>query len=96
MDLKTLLSTTPESLAQAQHDALQAHVLQVLDYWVRAIKDRKYGDDEIPATFASPAGDSYGLDNVCIDFAPPGVTTDMDISDVLTRLEELNKLARGN
>lgn len=94
MDLKQLLETTPESMAQVQHDALKTHVLFKLDAVRQLIS--KEGYLKVDAyTFLSPAGGGYGMDNACINFAPDGVDEPMDIDDAMGRLQTLKTIIQG-
>jgi len=91
--LKQLMAATPESIAKIQYDALQAHVLQVLNKIETAVMDADY-ESVWAATFSSPAGDGHGMDNSCINFTYiEGEGDVMDIGDACNRLEELRKLA---
>lgn len=90
--LAALMSTTPNTLAKAQHDALQAHVLSVLGQVAETIRERRYEKD-LP-TFFSPSGGDMGADNTCINFAYSGSEDDvLDIDDVYTKLRALDSLA---
>jgi len=93
MDLKTLLDTRPENLAEAQHKALRAHVAATLNIIRERVLDGRY-DLVREMLFDSPAGDGMGSDNVCINFDYTGDkrAEPLDISMVLDRLEQLRNL----
>lgn len=91
--LKQLMAATPESIAKLQYEALQVHVLQVLNRIETAVMAADY-ESVWAATFLSPARDGYGMDNSCINFTYiEGEGNVMDIGDVCNRLEELRILA---
>jgi protein-tyrosine phosphatase len=87
--LFTLLSTTPESLAKLQYDSLKAHAIVVLQSALRNVTQDT--PDKIK-TFHSPAGDGYGRDNDCIDFAYPGTDEPLDIKEITEKLLHLKEL----
>lgn len=93
MNLHELMSTTPESLAEKQRNALEAHIIRRLTLAIEHVKSRKYTDLKA-LTFSSPAGDGYGMDNDCIDFA----WDPKDCADILqayNRLEQLDNLVKS-
>jgi hypothetical protein len=92
MKLEQLLKTTPETLAVEQHDALKAHVINVLELTLKAVKDEYYTAVNNFAQF-SPAGDGMGCDNYFINFGYED-NKPLDICDVMERLIELKKIAK--
>ena len=94
IDLDKLMTTTPESLAKLQHDTLKAHFLDVLKSIQDAIQHEEYNEEDLPL-FNSPAGDGWGLDNVCIDFSYAGHSDPIDIQEALTMLRKLRAIAKG-
>ena len=83
--LANLLATTPGTLATAQHVALKAHVLSVLNQFVRAVETETYGLRELPA-----CADAAGV--VYMDF---GFATDepLDFEEVFSKLRRLKDVA---
>lgn len=67
MELKELMQTSVENLAEKQHDKLKQHVLNIINKLELYIDNEQYDKVE-DMTFSSPAGDGYGLDNNCINF----------------------------
>jgi hypothetical protein len=92
MNLEQLLKTTPETLAVEQHDALKAHVINVLESTLKAVKDEYYSAIQ-ELTIDSPAGDGYGCDNNFINFGYED-NKPLDICEVMERLIELKKIAK--
>jgi hypothetical protein len=97
MNLEQLLKTTPETLAVEQHDALKAHVINVLESTLKAVKDEYYSAIQ-ELTIDSPAGDGYGgdgygCDNNFINFGYED-NKPLDIYEVMERLIELKKIAK--
>ena len=93
MELSQLMETTPETLARAQYDALQKHVLTILEQAATNVANHK-GVGDTPVFF-SPAGDDMGLDNTCIDFAYKIGTDGLDFNAVCTELMRLRGIAKG-
>ncbi len=96
MDLKKLLSTTPETLAREQYDALTAAVVSRLGKLAGRVQ-RGELEEASAVLFNSPAGDGHGCENACIDFSEmlercgvDGCTT--DIGDVLGKLHDLKRV----
>jgi len=93
MNLKKLLETKPETLAEEQHDALKEHVIIVLDKVMTAIKSENY--DAVEAmTSSSPAGDGYGADNSFIEFEWEPTADGVDIADVAGTLRGLKSMSK--
>jgi hypothetical protein len=92
MKLEQLLKTTPETLAVEQHDALKAHVINVLERTLNAVRDEYYTAVSNFAQF-SPAGDGMGYDNHFINFGY-NEKEPLDIVEVMERLIELKKIAK--
>jgi hypothetical protein len=92
MNLEQLLKTTPETLAVEQHDALKAHVINVLESTLKAVKDEYYSAIQ-ELTIDSPAGDGYCCDNNFINFGYED-NKPLDICEVMERLIELKKIAK--
>lgn len=92
MDLKELLSTTPEDLAKLQHKELKKIVLNKLKEISKLIENEKYDKIEEYTVF-SPAGDGMGTDSYHINF---GYAESMkeDIIDVIDRLKELKDMIK--
>ncbi len=98
MDLKKLLETTPETLAQQQYGMLTQAVVSRLG----TLQGHIARGELVAAQsmlFNSPAGDDHGWDNACVEFtdllAVKGYeNTDrgVDISDVIDRLAALQKI----
>lgn len=95
MDIKKLLSTTPETLALEQYDALRQAVVSRLGT-LGGLVQRGAMDEAGEMLMSSPSGDGHGCDNSCIDFSDvldrgeQGCST--DIGDVLDRLASLKKV----
>ena len=93
IDLKKLLSTTPETLAERQHEALLREVQSTFSRIVNHLQKGEF--DQANAMLGdSPAGDGHGCDNRCIKFdhvldPVPGCFT--DIGEVIAKLETLVK-----
>lgn len=66
MDLKKLLSTTPETLAREQYDALRVAVVHRLGVLQGHIS-RGTLEAAREMLMTSPAGDGHGCDNQTID-----------------------------
>jgi uncharacterized protein (UPF0297 family) len=92
MKLEQLLKTTPETLAIEQHDALKAHVINVLESTLQAVRDEYYNAIQ-KMTMDSPAGDGMGCDNNFINFGYED-NKPLDIYEVMERLIELKKIAK--
>jgi hypothetical protein len=91
MDLKTIMNTTPEALAKLQYKELKSFVLERLNEIVQLIKDDKYEKlDEF--LFNSPAGDGYGMDNMCINFSYDALENRVDISEIVEKLTYLKSI----
>jgi len=89
MHLSELMTTTPQNLAERQLEALSAHAIGILKALIESIKVKNFKD--VPLTFFSPAGDGYGRDNYCINFAYNKDET-MDIAELMEKLELLRLL----
>lgn len=96
-DIKKLLSTTPETLAEQQREALIVAVQQTFSKFVSHLQKRDFASAE--AMLAdSPSGDGHGCDNRCLSFdhvmdsPAPGCFT--DIGDILDRLKSLSGLRK--
>lgn len=92
MDLKQLLATTPETLAQQQYDALRKAAASLLGKLAGHIERGEISSAQA-MLMTSLAGDVHGCDNQCINF---DVLLDRrdegchsDIGTVLARLENL-------
>jgi len=92
MNLRKLLETKPETLAEEQHDALKEHVIIVLDKVMTVIKSERYGDVGA-LTSSSPAGDGYGTDKSFIEFDWVQSNDGMDIVEVVEVLDSLKKVS---
>lgn len=90
MNIKEFLATTPESLAQKQHDALKAYVVEELKKFTQLISNEKYNEAKSCLNF-SPAGDGYGSENYYLSFDEVGCD---DLSNVLSRLKQLKELCK--
>lgn len=92
MDLKKLLSTTPETLAQQQREALLREVESTFGRLVGYMKKGEL-DKAREMLGDSPAGDGHGCDNVCVSFnhvIDPPMGCFSDIGDILHRLAALS------
>lgn len=99
MDLKKLLETTPESLAQEQYDALRQAVVQRLGVLAGHVQRGEFDTARL-LLFNSLAGDGNGDDNCCISFTDLMATGaaglyETDIGDVIDRLDALKKMIKG-
>lgn len=94
MELSKIMETTPETLARVQYDALQKHVISILQLALINVSNHK-GVGDTP-TFYSPAGDGMGMDNTCIDFAYKSGTDGLDFADVCSELMRLRAVAKGD
>jgi len=92
MEMKDLMSTTPESLAAAQHKALEEFVRDKLEYMLHLIKTREYPRAK-NLLGLSPAGDGTGCDNHYICFADI-LGEGADMETVLTRLATLEAIIK--
>lgn len=96
IQLQELMGTSPEKLAQLQHDKLQKHVLDIID----SVRDRVAKGDYSELTGTSnileysPSGDAYGKDNHFVDFGYVD-GYDLDIAEVCEKLEALQTIAKG-
>lgn len=95
IDLKTLLATDPQELAELQHDMLKKHAIDTLLNMVTILKEESYEtiltDFSTVVTY-SPAGDGYGTDSHYINFAYGGDSLDIhDIAEALKSLKGLMK-----
>lgn len=92
MDVKQLLSTTPETLAERQHAALLLETKRTLSLLMSHLDKGDY-QAAVAMLENSPAGDGHGCDNACINFSHvmdannSGCFT--DIGDVIDRLQSL-------
>jgi replication-associated recombination protein RarA len=93
MNTAEVLALTPESLASKQYAILQKHLVDRLKEVARLVGEKKWMQVE-SLLFFSPAGDGMGCDNSCISFLDSGAGE--DISDVIRRLQELDKIIRGS
>lgn len=90
--LEILMKTSPESLAETQHDAMKQHVLNVLADAMAAITKENYTAAN-KMTFNSPAGDCMGIDSYPIEFS---YFTDpekwgISFGDIVTELRTLKE-----
>lgn len=91
MNIQELLKTTPETLAQTQHDALKEHTIEILERVLKQLKKEEYKAIE-KDLFRSPAGDCMGSDNSCIDFSYNNDEV-MDLGDMVSMLNNLKAQA---
>ena len=97
MEIKEILEITPETLAKRQKEALKAFGIEVLERWIKYIREEEFGTNFSPNKSDleySPAGDCMGCDNYYIPFhfadgAP-------DIGNLLTELSHLKSLEQRN
>lgn len=102
MEIKEILEITPETLAKRQKEALKAFGIEVLERWIKYIREEEFGTNFDPNNSDleySPAGDCMGCDNYYIPFhfanesqyegAP-------DIGDLLIELSHLKSLEQRN
>ena len=102
MEIKEILEITPETLAKRQKEALKAFGIEVLERWIKYIREEEFGTNFNPSNSDleySPAGDCMGCENYYIPFhfanesqyegAP-------DIGDLLTELSHLKSLEQRN
>lgn len=87
MNLKELMSTRPEDLAELQFRELKQHVLNILNKVTNAVDNNDFKTVK-EMTFCSPSGDGYGSDNDCIDFNY-GTKENIDILNIIGTLEYL-------
>ena len=89
-NLASLLSTSPTTLAAAQHKALKAYVLERLAAVVKCVQTENYAGLD-PLVEFSPAGDGNGCDNHYISFPVPGNSGvhPLDIKEVADWLQKL-------
>ena len=92
MDIKELLNTRPEQLAEKQFVALKGYSIGMLKSVVKLLETEQF-DEARKYLAESPAGDGYGLDNSYIDFNFIGNGGD-DISEVIDKLEQLKSLMK--
>lgn len=94
MDLKTLMETSPEDLAELQYNELKNHTIGILEQ----VKKQLYDDDfeQVKNNLVySPAGDGYGSDNYFIDFSyspQKGTNYSLDLMDIIDQLIRLNDI----
>lgn len=100
MELKDLLATKPDELAAKQEKELATYAAKKLRMIADHLEAGRY--DQVREHLAdSPAGDDHGCDNTYITFAELGIDPDRygndngDIGSVVSKLEELKKLAKG-
>lgn len=89
--LTALMSTTPNTLAKAQRDALKAHVLGVLQHYIAAVQTNQFDIAKLP-TFFCPAENDSGRDSRCIDFGY-SAAVELDVQEVFEKLRVLHDLA---
>jgi len=98
MELRELLKTTPETLAQQQYDALRKAASSLLGKLAGHIDRGELGAAET-MLFDSPAGDGHGCDNTCIDcselLGDDGSGCTADIGGVVGKLAELQHIIQG-
>ena len=90
-DISQVMKINPATLYQEQHEALSQHVLAVLDE-VRCRIERGEYQAILNKLINSPAGDSYGSENLYIDFSYSDDEV-MDIGEAVEKLQELTKKA---
>lgn len=89
MDLKSLMKTKPETLAQIQHDELKKYILETLKTVTELVKKEDFNGIGGILTY-SPAGDGYGTDHRFIDFDYDG--HEKDLQEIMEELKYLKDL----
>lgn len=93
MNLSDLLETSPETLAENQHDELSLFVISKLEEIIKLVKVKAY-DDLQDKLVHSPAGDCMGCENDFIDFAWGSEVGPTDIGECITLLQSLSKIGK--
>ena len=87
MDIKEIMEIDVNNLKRRQLDALKIHTIDILRKAIKHIENEEF--EEIELMMAdSPSGDSYGEDNVYIDFTYLG-SCHMDIGEIVERMKSL-------
>lgn len=84
-----ILDVDVSNIKIAKYQAMKEHIVSVLDKVKFIVETGRYEDLE-DIIFFSPAGDGYGEENHCINFAWHD-DEDMDIKKAVTILERLKK-----
>ena len=93
VEVKDIMTMSPEDVVRVQHTALKEHAINTLMEIVNLIKEDKY--DEIDSRIKwSPAGGEQGTDKYFIDFTydPSMREEGTDISYILEELMRLEKM----
>lgn len=86
-DIKNIMELDLDNLKGRQRDALKIHALKVLKLVSNCIENNRF--DELESMmFSSPAGDGYGVDNMCIQFG--WGDDNYDISEIVDKLRGLS------
>lgn len=93
LNIKQLLSTTPETLAEQQREALLREVQSTFSRLVTHLQKDEF-QHATGMLGTSPAGDGYGCDNRCVNFDHVMERIDRacfaDIGDVIDKLKSLS------
>lgn len=97
MNLKELMSTTPESLAKLQIKELKDFTIKKLRNIATLIQDGKFDEVKDYLKF-SPDGDGYGTDKYFInfDYDNSNAGEGTDLSEIIDRLKNLDKIISKN
>lgn len=85
-ELEATMKINVNNLAETQHAALKQHVYNVLELVRQAVEREDYQLVIDSLTFDSPAGDGYGTDNNCINFAYAKDNACVDITEILNKM----------
>lgn len=97
MDLKELMSTTPESLAKLQIKELKDFTIKKLNNIATLIQDGEF--DKVKEYLKlSPDGDGWGITKYFINFDYDNRNADegTDLSEIIDTLKDLNKIVSKN
>ena len=94
MDIKTLLKTTPQTLAAEQYKALKEFATSRLVNVVSCLDNENF-DQIKPMMEYSPAGDGYGTDHWFIDFPVFGDSDGTDLIEIIEHLQKLQTIMKS-
>lgn len=90
MDLKDLMKTRPESLAELQIAELKKHAIGILKDVIEALDTDDF--DKLDRMLCySPAGDCMGTNTHHIDFSYED-NVEMDLNDIISTIKNLGRV----